>query len=91
MATLRRAGGTSLMGRSSDADFAAGGAVKTSQESQQGAFAATRGADQHQKLAIVNRQIQLTNHLNGISATASGVGLAEVFETDAGQRQSCSG
>ncbi len=78
-------------GLGTDSDFAACGAVETSEQSQQGAFAAPRGTDQHQKLAIVDRQIQLTNHLNGITPAASWEGLAEVFETDAGQRQSCSG
>ena len=78
-------------GPGSDSDFAVGGIVETGEQSQQGAFAAPRGTDKHQKLAIDDRQIQLTNYLNGISAAASWEGLAEVFETDAGQRQSCSG
>ena len=78
-------------GPSPDSDFTAAGMVETGQQSQQGAFAAPRGTDQHQKLAIVDRQIQLTNHINGITAAASWERLAEVFETDAGQRQSCSG
>ena len=75
----------------SDSDFAVGWIVETGEESQQGAFAAPRGTDKHQKLAIVDRQIQLTNHINRIPTAASWEGLAEVFETDAGQRQSCSG
>jgi len=78
-------------GPGSDPDLAACGLVKTSEESEQGAFAATRGADQHQEFTILDCQIQLTNHFNGIPTAACWVGLAEVFETDAGQRQNCIG
>ena len=78
-------------GPASNPDFSAGGSVKTSKESEQGAFAATRGADQHQEFTILDCQIQLTNHFNGIPTAACWVGLAEVFETDAGKRQNCIG
>ena len=44
-------------GPGSDSDFAVGGIVETGEQSQQGAFAAPRGTDKHQKLAVVDLQI----------------------------------
>ena len=78
-------------GSCTDFDLAPRGFVQTREKPKQRALAATRGADQDQELAVLDRQIQLTDDLDGISTAASWVDLAEVFETDAGQRLSCSG
>ena len=72
-------------------DFTCAGHVQAGEEAKQGAFAATRWTDEHQKLSIADGEVQLPDHVDGFAATSAREGLAQGFETDSGQPKDCSG
>ena len=70
-------------------DLTGGGLLQACQQSQQGAFAAPRGAHQHQELTIVDAEVELLQHRRGLltpRAIGPGrVGLADLLEANVSQ------
>ena len=72
-----------------DKDFACGGLFQARQQPQQRALATTRGANQYQKLAVVDAEIEVLQHgdtrLLPAGRGARRVGLADLLEANVSQ------